>query len=148
MPPPTPDDPKALTVMERLILAYMADGLTYGQIASQEYVSRHTVKSHVCRIYKKLGASNGPHAVKIAFTSGILSLDQEDRPVRPNMRGPGAYIRSKFEVPAKQGMEVLAGGRPGTITGFKGQELRIRINGDRHSGLYHPTFQIEYPKEP
>lgn len=133
--------------MERRVLEGMADGMTYTQIGAKEYVSRHTVKSHVGSMFRKLGASNGPHAVKIGFMTGILSLDQEDRPVRPNMRGPGAFIRSKFQVPATQGMEVLAAGRRGTITGFKGQDLRIRINGDRHSGLYHPTLEIEYPKE-
>ncbi|PKM47066.1 MAG: hypothetical protein CVV05_01365 [Gammaproteobacteria bacterium HGW-Gammaproteobacteria-1] len=59
------------------------------------------------------------------------------------------YIRKTYGVPAKRGGEVRvmldgSDGIPGTITGSRGQYLRIRIAGRRRPGLYHPTHALEY----
>ncbi len=32
----------------------------------------------------------------------------------------------------------------GTITGERGCYLRITLDGDKNSGIYHPTWEIEY----
>jgi hypothetical protein len=45
-------------------------------------------------------------------------------------------------------MRVVADGKPGVITGFSGAYLRIRLDGDKHSGRWHPTWRIEYVTEP
>ena len=39
------------------------------------------------------------------------------------------------------------GGQPpvdGTITGSDGAHLRIRLDGNKHSYVFHPTWKIEY----
>lgn len=63
----------------------------------------------------------------------------------------GDYIRNHYSVPARVGQRVrygatyLDGGpREGTIAGFDGQYLLVRLDGDDHSGRFHPTWEIEY----
>lgn len=60
------------------------------------------------------------------------------------------YIRRTYGVPAKRGMRIeYMSGRDyelmdGTIVGSKGGYLRIRLDGNRHSGLFHPTYNLVY----
>lgn len=54
------------------------------------------------------------------------------------------YIRRYYCVPAKRRGRVLAPGKPGTITGNRGAHLLIRLDGERKSDLYHPTWRIDY----
>ena len=56
-----------------------------------------------------------------------------------------AYIRRHYGVPAKRGMRVSANGKPGTITGKRDAYLRIRLDGDKRSAPWHPTWRIQYP---
>lgn len=56
------------------------------------------------------------------------------------------YVRSYYGVPAKRGMRVIAAGKPGTIVGFDGPHLRIRLDGEKYAGNWHPTWRIEYPE--
>lgn len=55
------------------------------------------------------------------------------------------YVRDYYNVPAKRGMRVVADGKPGTIIGFNGAHLRIRLDGETRAGNWHPTWRIEYP---
>lgn len=59
-----------------------------------------------------------------------------------------AWIRREYSVPAKRGMRVryLGAGRPvlGTITSAEGAHLRVRVDGDKFSLRFHPTWKIEY----
>lgn len=59
------------------------------------------------------------------------------------------YIRRTYGVPAKRGGRVEythpEPTRMGTITGTRGARLRIRLDGDNHSGNYHPTWKLSYP---
>jgi hypothetical protein len=55
-----------------------------------------------------------------------------------------AYVRDYYKVPAKRGMRVVADGKPGVITGFAGARLRIRLDGEKHSAPWHPTWRIHY----
>jgi len=32
----------------------------------------------------------------------------------------------------------------GTIIGSRGGDLRIRLDGDKHPGNYHPTWELDY----
>jgi hypothetical protein len=57
------------------------------------------------------------------------------------------YIRDTYGVPAKRGIRVMADGQPGTIVGFAGAHLRIRLDGARRATTWHPTWRIEYPSE-
>jgi hypothetical protein len=59
-----------------------------------------------------------------------------------------AWIRTNYQVPAKVRGRVLYTGSPepifGTITAAVGNYLRIRLDGEKRSGFYHPTNCIEY----
>lgn len=61
------------------------------------------------------------------------------------------YIRKHYGVPAKQGQRIkYTGEYPplfGTITGARGGHIRVVMDGEKHSGLFHPTWSIEYLKE-
>lgn len=58
------------------------------------------------------------------------------------------YIRDTYGVPAKRGARVeYTGGqepRLGTITGTGGCGVLIRLDGDKHSLPYHPTWELRY----
>lgn len=54
------------------------------------------------------------------------------------------YIRRTYGVPAKRGGRVTYKGKPGMITGSSGQYLRIRIDGQKATRRYHPTWEIVY----
>lgn len=58
------------------------------------------------------------------------------------------WIRKNYGVPAKIGGRVeYTGGRIpqlGTITGAMGGHIRIKLDGDFGSNLYHPTWKLRY----
>jgi len=62
-----------LSDREQEVLVLLADGLGAGQIASRLYMSESTAKSHIARIYQKLGATNRAQALVTAMRSGLLS---------------------------------------------------------------------------
>ena len=69
-----------LSDREHEVLQLLADGLGAGQIASQLYMSESTAKSHIARIYQKLGATNRAQALVTAMRSGLLSsISPNDR---------------------------------------------------------------------
>ncbi|MER7796591.1 response regulator transcription factor [Microbacterium sp. NPDC096154] len=70
-PTATPAEIEALTRREREVLLAMADGRTNAQIAQQLYLSEATVKSHVHRIFLKLGITDRAQAVSLAFRTGL-----------------------------------------------------------------------------
>jgi len=57
-----------------------------------------------------------------------------------------AFIRRHHGVPAKRGMRVFYKheGRYGTILSARGDYLRIRLDGDKWAGNYHPTWKLDY----
>jgi len=57
------------------------------------------------------------------------------------------YIREHYRVPAKKGMVVLAQGEKGIIQGSSRAYLRIKLDGQSYVGLWHPTWEIIYPKQ-
>ena len=60
-----------LTVREREILTAIAQGMTNSEIAGQLFLAKSTVKSHVGRIFVKIGARDRVQAVIIAYGSGL-----------------------------------------------------------------------------
>ena len=68
------DEPRStpLSKREREILQRVADGATTRQVASDLGISPHTVKTHLERIFEKLGANDRAQAVAIAIRSGIV----------------------------------------------------------------------------
>jgi DNA-binding NarL/FixJ family response regulator len=67
----TPDT-TPLSKREREILQRVADGATTKQVATDLGISPHTVKTHLERIFEKLGANDRAQAVAIAIRTGIV----------------------------------------------------------------------------
>ena len=58
------------------------------------------------------------------------------------------YIRKSYGVPAKRGgrVEYTGDGEKefGTITGADGHYLRVRLDGGKEAGYFHPTWELRY----
>jgi DNA-binding NarL/FixJ family response regulator len=61
-----------LSDREREVLRLMAAGLSNHEIATRLYIGETTVKTHVARIFTKLGARDRVQAVIIAHQSGLV----------------------------------------------------------------------------
>jgi DNA-binding NarL/FixJ family response regulator len=62
-----------LSDREHEVLLLLADGLGAAQIGDKLYLSESTAKSHIARIYQKLGANNRAQALVTAMRIGLLS---------------------------------------------------------------------------
>lgn len=71
-----------LSAREQEVLALLAEGLSVAAIAKQLYISTSTTKSHIARLYEKLGAGNRAHAMVSAMRLGLLPATDD--------AGPGA----------------------------------------------------------
>lgn len=58
----------------------------------------------------------------------------------------GEYCRAYYGVPAYPSTRVIADGKPGVITGFDGQYIMVQLDGENHSGKWHPTWHMDYPE--
>jgi two-component system nitrate/nitrite response regulator NarL len=67
-----PAGPIPLSEREREILIMTADGLSASDIGKKLYLSPATVKTHLQRIYQKLGVSDRAAAVAEAMRAGLL----------------------------------------------------------------------------
>jgi DNA-binding NarL/FixJ family response regulator len=65
-----------LSTREHDVLLLLADGSNAAAIGQQLYMSESTVKSHIARIYQKLGAQNRAQALVTAMRIGLLSTVQ------------------------------------------------------------------------
>ena len=65
-----------LTDREHEVLLLLADGLGAAAIGETLYLSESTAKSHIARIYQKLGAANRAQALVTAMRIGLLSSIQ------------------------------------------------------------------------
>lgn len=61
-----------LTERESEVLHLLGEGLGAAQIARRLYLSESTAKSHIARIYQKLGAANRAQALVTAMRMGLL----------------------------------------------------------------------------
>ncbi len=66
----------ALTEREHEVLLLLAEGLNAAAIGQRLYLSESTTKSHIARIYQKLGAANRAQALVTAMRIGLLSTVQ------------------------------------------------------------------------
>ena len=66
-----PQGPR-LTGREREILQLLSDGLAIPAIAKQLYISESTAKTHVSKVYEKLGAANRAQALMAAVRAGLI----------------------------------------------------------------------------
>jgi DNA-binding NarL/FixJ family response regulator len=70
----TPTGPQ-LTPRELEVLQLLARGFSVSAIAREIFVSESTAKTHISKIYEKLGASNRADAIMKAVRSGLLGDD-------------------------------------------------------------------------
>jgi DNA-binding NarL/FixJ family response regulator len=68
---PAPGLPDGLTEREGEVLALIAQGLSNAEIASQLFVSRSTVKTHINQIFAKTSSRDRPQAIVYAQKHGL-----------------------------------------------------------------------------
>lgn len=71
-PPPATSVPVALTPRERDVLREVAAGGTNQQAAGRLFISEATFKTHLARVYDKLGVTDRAAAVRAAYEQGLL----------------------------------------------------------------------------
>lgn len=74
--PRRPWGTQGLTEAERKLMAMVAAGMSYKEIAREIGRSQYATGGLLGRIYKRLGAQNAPHAVAIAIRDGWISVKE------------------------------------------------------------------------
>ncbi|GAA1412657.1 response regulator transcription factor [Catellatospora coxensis] len=67
----TPGGPQ-LSPRERQVLELLAEGMSVAGIARQLFVGEPTAKTHISKLYEKLGAANRAQALMTALRLGLL----------------------------------------------------------------------------
>ncbi len=60
------------------VLSLVAEGCSTREIARELWVTEETVKSHVGRVFRRLGARTRAHAVAIVYREGLWSAANQD----------------------------------------------------------------------
>ena len=69
------ETPGPVSPRELAILQLVADGRSNAQIGRALHISEATVKTHLVRLYGKLGATDRASAVSLAYRQGLLSTE-------------------------------------------------------------------------
>jgi DNA-binding NarL/FixJ family response regulator len=64
-----------LTPRENEILQLLASGMSVAQVSGELFISQSTAKTHMSKLYDKLGASNRTQAVMAAVRLGLLKSE-------------------------------------------------------------------------
>ena len=95
-----------LSESEIRVLRYLPTNLSRGEIASELYVSVNTVKTHMSRLFAKLGAHSRSQAVERARRLGLLGMSRPQRltpqPPRLNVNLPVAPARPSLSFARSQ----------------------------------------------
>jgi DNA-binding NarL/FixJ family response regulator len=74
----TPSGPQ-LSPREREVLQLLADGLGVAAIARQLYISESTTKTHISKLYEKLGAGNRAQALMTSMRLGLIKSPEQSQ---------------------------------------------------------------------
>ena len=88
----SPSGPQ-LSPREREVLGLLADGLGVAAISKQLYISESTTKTHISKVYEKLGAANRAQALMTAHAARsdpTLRDDSCQSPEQPQFATSGA----------------------------------------------------------
>jgi DNA-binding NarL/FixJ family response regulator len=72
----TPSGPQ-LSPREREVLQLLSDGLGVAAIARQLFISESTTKTHISKLYEKLGAANRAQALMAAMRLGLIKSAEQ-----------------------------------------------------------------------
>ncbi|HEX3825719.1 MAG TPA: response regulator transcription factor [Sporichthyaceae bacterium] len=72
----TPSGP-ALSPREKEVLKLLYDGLAVSGIAKKLFISESTTKTHISKVYEKLGAANRVQAVRAALDMGLITSERQ-----------------------------------------------------------------------
>jgi DNA-binding NarL/FixJ family response regulator len=64
-----------LSPREREVLNLLADGLGVAEISKKLYISQSTTKTHVAKLYEKLGVANRAQALMTALRLGLITSE-------------------------------------------------------------------------
>jgi DNA-binding NarL/FixJ family response regulator len=68
-----------LSDRERQVLDLLAEGLGVSAIAGKLYISESTAKTHIAKVYEKLGAANRAQALVAAMRMGLIDTSAPPR---------------------------------------------------------------------
>jgi DNA-binding CsgD family transcriptional regulator len=77
----------SLTPRERTILQRLGQGLTPVEIADQLGLSRHTVRSHLANLHRKLDVHRRVELVRLAAVAGLITNEVADDEPPPSIHG-------------------------------------------------------------
>ena len=77
---------ESLDARDRMILAYLASGMSNREIASTIHVSPSAVKKYVSIVLRKLGVAHRTSAIAVAAARGLLDEEEQPYPTVPNAR--------------------------------------------------------------
>jgi DNA-binding NarL/FixJ family response regulator len=66
-------EPEPLTPREREVLTLVGEGLTNVEIGRRLHIAEATVKTHLLRVFAKLGVDDRTRAVMLAHQRGLLA---------------------------------------------------------------------------
>lgn len=72
------DTGPSLTEREQQVLDLLGEGYGVSQIARRLHIGESTTKTHIAKIYSKLGAGNRAQAIMTAMRMGLLSAPSRD----------------------------------------------------------------------
>lgn len=71
----SPSGPR-LSPREKEVLTLLADGNAVAAISKKLFISESTTKTHISKVYEKLGAANRAQALMAALRLGLISSDK------------------------------------------------------------------------